>query len=276
VSDSMPSEMAEAISLMGDESKRAEIHEKLEGLGHSIDRLLKRAESDIAQKGQPKERAVPRELSLLPPADMRPSSLAVFVEFEELVCTIDTERALFPDAEGSVTDRASRQARLESLRLPLKQAMARIEQAGGGLAPGFQDFAEICCMRGVHLHVLSRGFKDVIRHFLRSAGLGHIPVLANDLVVAPGDGKWAPCFRDSTATGHDKARSMKRAVAGIADARVVLVGSFGCDLGPLEAGLAQHVYAPDGSELERSCEAGGFQIRQFAGWPALGTDLGLM
>ena len=40
----------------------------------------------------------------------------------------------------------------------------------------FAAFAEACLVKGVTLHVLSRGWKPVISHFLRSAGLGHVQV----------------------------------------------------------------------------------------------------
>ena len=56
----------------------------------------------------------------------------------------------------------------------LEHALSRLEASGAALAPGFAAFAEACLVKGVTLHVLSRGWKPVISHFLRSAGLGHV------------------------------------------------------------------------------------------------------
>ena len=58
----------------------------------------------------------------------------------------------------------------------LEHALSRLEASGAALAPGFAAFAEACLVKGVTLHVLSRGWKPVISHFLRSAGLGHVQV----------------------------------------------------------------------------------------------------
>ena len=65
-------------------------------------------------------------------------------------------------------------------RLPVHARSLRgtegVEASGAALAPGFAAFAEACLVKGVTLHVLSRGWKPVISHFLRSAGLGHVQV----------------------------------------------------------------------------------------------------
>ena len=58
----------------------------------------------------------------------------------------------------------------------LEHALSRLEASGAALALGFAAFAEACLVKGVTLHVLSRGWKPVISHFLRSAGLGHVQV----------------------------------------------------------------------------------------------------
>ena len=79
-------------------------------------------------------------------------------------------------------------------------------------------------------------------------------MLANDVAVGS-DGRWDPCFRDNSTSGHDKARSLKRALpsGGAGRPAVVLVGASACDIGVLEAGLCQHVYAVAGSPFERRC-----------------------
>jgi hypothetical protein len=108
---------------------------------------------------------------------------------------------------------------------------------------------------------------------VRAHSLLLIPqVLANDVAVS-GDGRWDPCFRDNSASGHNKARSLKRALPGGGRPTVVVVGSSACDMESLEAGLTQHVYAVTGSPFARLCDDGGFRVRAFAGWGALQKEL---
>ena len=116
----------------------------------------------------------------------------------------------------------------------LEHALSRLEASGAALAPGFAPFAEACLVKGVTLHVLSRGWKPVVSHFLRSAGLGHVQVSANNLLEQ--EGKWRFSFRDHSAAGHDKAEALRRAQrdARPAQPEALLVGRFACDLAAVQ------------------------------------------
>mmetsp|Transcript_22350 Transcript_22350/g.48785 ORF Transcript_22350/g.48785 Transcript_22350/m.48785 type:complete len:256 (+) Transcript_22350:201-968(+) len=242
---------------------RIQVDAQLSALGDSVNRLLQRAESQMKGQNPPDVR---RNLSELPE---KSTPLFIFVEFEACACTLHTEHTLAP-AAAHTDDRIVRQAELEKLRMPLSQAMRDLEAAGAALAPGFALFAEQCCLRGASLNVLSRGFKDIIRHFLRAEGLGHVQVLANDLVVPASGGAWAPCFRDNTATGHDKRRSLKRAAG---DGCTVLIGSAEDDGGVVRAGLVDLAYSVPETAFARSCRQAEIETRPFSSWEALAAEL---
>lgn len=148
----------------------AEVAEQVGALRDSIERLLVKAEaSPGALKGLPAA-VIPKELDAPPPRVAE--NLHVFCEFEACACTIDTEAVLLSGSD--LSSREARWAALSRLQLPWAEAVSRLDSAGAALADGFTEFAEYCCMRDVSLHVLSRGYKEVVRHYLRSAGLGHV------------------------------------------------------------------------------------------------------
>ena len=161
--------------------------------------------------------------------------LVIFCEFEGVACSIDTEAALVGEA-GSAGSTEERLKRLQAALAgeTLEHALSRLEAAGAALAPGFAAFAEACLVKGVTLHVLSRGWKPVVSHFLRSAGLGHVQVSANNLLEQ--EGKWRFSFRDHSAAGHDKAEALRRAQrdARPAQPEALLVGRFACDLAAVQ------------------------------------------
>jgi len=202
-------------------------------------------------------------------------ALVIFCEFEGVACSADTEAVLVGKAGGTAEERTKRlQAGLAGESL--EHALARLEAAGTVLAPGFAAFAEQCLVKGITLHVLSRGWKPLISHFLRAAGLGHVQVSANHLLVS-GEGNWRLCFRDHSVSGHDKAEALRRAQrdAHPAQPAVLLVGRFACDLAAVQAKdeLVQTVYATRDSELWVGCERAGVPVSEFGGWGALAEEV---
>ena len=136
------------------------------------------------------------------PQPRSPSS----VEFDQLAI-LDVEAALLRSDDASSLDVPAARA-CEALEEPLSDALARLDAT---LDPDFVAFCEAASVRGAALHVISRGFKPIARHFLREAGLGHVAVLANELHVGTNN-RWRVSFRDGSPSGHDKARSLKAAL----------------------------------------------------------------
>ena len=264
----MSSSMLALPSSIDDEEAFARVRDlvgaQVSELSDKVAALATRYEADLAkQKRQPELAEAPRD----------EDGLLVFVEFEALACTLDTEAALLGDSRGTADERKARFAALDGVTFEL--AMERLEAAGATLAPGFCDFAEQCLVRKVTLHILSRGWKRIIQHFLRSAGLGHVQVSANELMER--DGKWRICFRNNTDDGHDKAEAVRRVMRDQRPARprVAIIGHASCDLGPVEAEgpLVHAVYAPADSALAAACTRGGNPVNSFGAWEATAREL---
>ena len=172
--------------------------------------------------------------------------------------------------DGIIARRAARQEAYEALDEPLDAALARLDAR---LDPEFVAFCEAASVRGAALHVVSRGFKPIVRHYCREEGLGHVAVLANELHVGTNN-RWRVSFRDGSPSGHDKARSLKAALRLLdGERRVVYVGRTACDAAPVDGGLVHHLYAPAGSALGVHCERAGHAHRAFPGWTALAREL---
>lgn len=257
------------------EANQALISDQFSELGDKVQALLKRAKDGERRVNAAKtrEEAVRTDFNALPTAG---TPVALFLEVEGLAFTVnDTERAILnagkvsyldaaTDAEPSLSDR---KAALKQLQLPFTDALNTL-----ALQDEFVHFCEQCCMRRVSLTVCSRGFKPVVRNLLRSAGLGHVEVFANDVVV-DSDGRWAPSFRDDSASGHDKARSVRRALTTAAGgASVVLIGSSECDLVRRASFLARRARGPPPSAPGRaSCPRGASCEWElpFCAWPSV-------
>jgi 2-hydroxy-3-keto-5-methylthiopentenyl-1-phosphate phosphatase len=203
-------------------------------------------------------------------------SLSIFTEFDQLCLSGRVDDVLLGEeaAAAGADDKAVRLAALCRLDVPLDEAVSKLDQSGVRLREEFVDFAEMCAARRIRLLVLSRGLKPLIRQVLRDQGLGHVEVLAHDAFVEPESGKWRVSYRDESATGHDKAESMRRALqshgtkkpAGAAPS-VLLVGQYACDFAPVSAGSVDCLLAPAGSELAQRAAAEGIAHRTFNGWP---------
>ena len=246
---------------------KADIAPQMDALVEKIEALAARVERD----GVP---VPPLDLSAPPDAS---ASLAIFCEFDQLAIPLDVEAALLrsddaPSLFRSTIEKSSlfRQEAYEALEEPLLDAIARLDAT---LDPDFVAFCEAASVRGAALHVISRGFKPIARHFLREAGLGHVAVLANELHVGSNN-RWRVSFRDGSPSGHDKARSLKAALRLLdGERRVVYVGRTACDAAPVDGGLVHHLYAPTGSALGVHCERAGHAHRAFPGWTALAREL---
>ena len=251
---------------------RDHVSEQLSHLSDAMDRLAARAAADMAVR-QGSGRLLQDRQMLELGLDNAPevgSRLAVFCEFESLVVDADTETVLL--AAKPLSGRQEREAAYATLSLPMEAAVAKLDKAGVATASGFCDFAEACMVGGVSVSIVSRGFKPLIRHYLREAGLGHIAVHANDLQISR-TGMWEACFRDNTPSGHNKAESMRRALAREKGVSIVYVGWAACDFTPVQEGLVKHLYTPAGSPLAQQCDAAGVRYREFSSWGALSTEL---
>lgn len=269
-----------------DDETRAKVEAQLDDLGKAVDRLATKAEANMAE-GRPALRmrhASVQDIASLCHLDELAGGdapLSIFCEFEGLIFTVDTDEVLLTreGAEAATTATGAREKRAAAyaaLRMPLKDGLAKLEAVGGRLAPGFEDFAELCAIRSARICVLTRGLKPVVRHFLRSAGLGHIEVLGNELSVSE-EGSWRLGFRDHSDTGHSKAESIQRTLVGQQQtaARVVMLGTDSGDFDAVEAGLVQTLFAPDGSGLAARCDEAGLRRRSFVSWAALVDELQL-
>ena len=259
---------------------RDTVEQQFAELGDKVAALATRYESDSKARKEAGGRITLDLSQKVEAPSRRPpcaeDGLVIFCEFEGVACSIDTEAALVGEA-GSAGSTEERLKRLQAALAgeTLEHALSRLEAAGAALAPGFAAFAEACLVKGVTLHVLSRGWKPVVSHFLRSAGLGHVQVSANNLLEQ--EGKWRFSFRDHSAAGHDKAEALRRAQrdARPAQPEALLVGRFACDLAAAQAKdeLVRSVYAARDSELWSGCEAAGVPVREFGGWAAFAEEV---
>eukprot|EP00967_Tisochrysis_lutea_P119363 scaffold194688_cov26-Tisochrysis_lutea.AAC.1 len=231
------------------------ISDQLAALGDKVQALLERAQQE---QGSQKNATLRRmrtadmtmDLTTLPAAN---SPLAIFIEVEGLAFTVEDTEELLLDATkagaleaGDLAGRTSlerRRAALQTLSMSFSELLETLQNKGTRLQEEFVNFCEQCCIRRADVSICTRGFKDVVRQFLRTTGLGHIEVFANDVAVDH-YGKWKPCFKDDSEYGHDKARSMRRALTtGASGAKVVLIGSSICDMVRWPPVLHAHAFA---------------------------------
>lgn len=262
----------------------------LDDFGRKIDALASGVERLAAVAAKPREPANLEDLrkqvmaeanfmnaaskNLAPLPKQRGSSLTIFCECDDLCMSGDIERVLL----GEQAHTLSRDARLEALQalsMSLEEAVATLRDSGVVMRQDFIEFAEMCAVHRVRLLILSRGLKPLIRLLLRDEGLGHVEVLAHDGYVDDA-GKWHVSWRDNSESGHDKAESMRRALAQPkrpADSAVVLIGQTTCDFAPVHAGYVDTLFALPKSALASACSDAGVQHAQFAGWEGLQSAL---
>jgi HAD superfamily phosphoserine phosphatase-like hydrolase len=110
--------------------------------------------------------------------------------------------------------------------------------------PTFAPFVARCEREGASVTILSSGIEPLIQRALARNGVGHVRLLANDVVVSPNG--WTMTFRDASDNGHDKALAVRALRAE--GMRVVYVGDGHSDF---DAALASDVvFAKRGRSLE--------------------------
>jgi len=256
-------------SYMPDAAFMANFEAQLAKLQEGITKLSARAEADL-NAGKPSKlflsnpetsKKLRTELSELPTG-----TTTVFCEFDELCLQGDAEATLLG---CSIEGRDDRVAAWQSLKMPIEEAVAKLEAADVRLDPSFVEFIERCSVRRLRVCILSRGLKPLVRALLREQGIGHVEVLAHDMYVDRQTSEWKVAFRDDSETGHDKAESVRRALRNHEKAAVVLVGRTVCDYAPILAGSVDCVIAQRPSELARLCDEAGVRTRDFKGWDDL-------
>jgi len=123
--------------------------------------------------------------------------------------------------------------------------------------PSFAHFSQRCNAAGVKLTIVSSGIAPLIARALERNGLGHVPVLAND--VSTGADGWVLHFRDDSLNGHDKAAAVREAAA---HGKVAYIGDGYSDY---EAALAAELrFAKKGRSLERYLRDCGVAFTSFS------------
>ncbi len=147
---------------------------------------------------------------------------AVFVDYDGTVTSADTFDVLARQAVGedewdaidaalmagtlSLREVLRRQAAF--VRLTQREAVARLA-THAPIDPTFGDFVGRARDAGWSVTVLSSGIRSVIVPMLDAVGLGHVPVIANDVDFAPTG--WSMSFVDADDNGTDKAARVRAA-----------------------------------------------------------------
>jgi 2-hydroxy-3-keto-5-methylthiopentenyl-1-phosphate phosphatase len=197
-------------------------------------------------------------------------NVVILTEWDELCMSGDMERALLGDAKAAaVAESASaRTEALEELRMSLDDTIAALATAGVRIRDEFIDFAEACAMRRVRLVVLSKSLKPLVRQLLREQGLGHVEVLAHDMMVEPSTQQWKISLNNEGWKAEALRRCLQNARAK--PSAVVQVGRCACDLPVATGGRITGLLVPVGSELAHLAAQSGVRHREFGGWQALG------
>jgi HAD superfamily phosphoserine phosphatase-like hydrolase len=196
---------------------------------------------------------------------------AVFVDYDGTITGADTFDLLVRRAVGEEEWNAL-DAALLSGELPLREvlrrqaAFVRLTQREAlaylaehaPLDPTFADFVARCAAANWSVTVLSSGIRSIIVPLLEAAGLGHVPVIANDVDFAP-EG-WAMSFIDAVDNGTDKAA---RVVAAKAQGLPTIF--IGDGISDFDAAVAADIrYAKRGRSLEQYLGARTIAFRTFA------------
>ena len=179
-------------------------------------------------------------------------------------------RALLGDAKAAVVaeSASARTEALEELRMSLDDTIAALATAGVRIRDEFVDFAEACAMRRVRLVVLSKSLKPLVRQLLREQGLGHVEVLAHDMMVEPSTQQWKISLNNEGWKAEALRRCLQNARAK--PSAVVQIGRCACDLPVATGGRITGLLVPVGSELAHLAAQSGVRHREFGGWQALG------
>lgn len=109
---------------------------------------------------------------------------------------------------GEFTVREALTGQASRLRISLEEADAVLNRHVR-FDPSFATFVERCVAEGTRLVIVSSGAAPLIRFALERAGLGGLPLVANEIDVTS-DG-WRILFRDPSPNGTDKVSLVRAA-----------------------------------------------------------------
>lgn len=226
--------------------------------------LRKFVEDAEGERAQKVERA---DLAALP-ASVDEKTI-IFTEWDELVLHGNVEQVLLGETQAAAAGQSTdaRMEALESLNMTLEEASSALSAAGVTMREDFVDFAEMCAVKRVRLCILSRGLKPLIRLLLREQGLGHVTVLANDMIAQSGQG-WKVSLNADGWKGEAMRRELQTARKAALET-VLQIGNSACDFPVATGGNVTALITPVGSDLARICAQSGVRHREFAGWAPL-------
>ena len=193
----------------------------------------------------------------------------IVTEFDDICMNGEVDKALLGEARAAeaASGASARTDALQALRMSLEDASAHLAAAKVTLRDDFIEFAEVCGSKCVRLIILTESLKPLVRLLLREQGLGHIEVLAHDMMVSPSTTEW----KVSLNQDGWKAEAFRRALQNskTKPTAVLQVGRLASDLPVATAGKVTGLLAPVSSALNRLAVQSGLRHREFAGWEAL-------
>lgn len=187
-----------------------------------------------------------------------PAAWAIFVDFDGTITDLDTfdilvKRFAGDDAwrhteigldDGSMSLRDVLQLQASYVRGTLAE-ITTILRAEIAVDPTFAAFVASCRRRGIPVTIVSSGIAPIIRDRLDEIGLGDLPIVANEIDVAPAG--WSIRFRDADGNGTDKAAIVR--AANESGTRTMFFGDGRSDYAA--ALEADRCFAKTGLALER-------------------------
>ena len=116
----------------------------------------------------------------------------IVTEFDEICMNGEVDKALLGEARAAeaASSASARTDALQALRMSLEDASAHLAAANVTLRDDFVEFAEACACKRVRLIILTESLKPLVRLQLREQGLGHVEVLAHDMMVSSSTTEW--------------------------------------------------------------------------------------
>jgi 2-hydroxy-3-keto-5-methylthiopentenyl-1-phosphate phosphatase len=207
------------------------------------------------------------------------SAWAVFVDFDGTITDLDTfdilvKRFAGDDAwrrteigldDGSMSLRDVLQLQASYVRGTFAE-VATILRAEIAIDPTFAAFVASCRRRGIPVTIVSSGIAPIIRDRLDDIGLGDLPIVANEIDMAPGG--WSIRFRDADGNGTDKAAIVR--AARESGRRTMFFGDGRSDYAA--ALEADRCFAKTGLALERYLRERNVPFAAFASFGEIDLD----
>lgn len=205
----------------------------------------------------------------------------IFIDFDGTITDVDTFDVLVRRAGGAELW-AEIERRFGAREITLREALereaafVRIDKAEGiriwdeatNIDPHFAEFVRVQRERGAILTVVSAGVETLIRHALEHAGLGDLPVVANDVDFDPNG--WKFRFRDDSPDGLYKEKYVQAARAR--GAHTVYIGDGISDFRAVHD--ADRRFAKRGRSLERYLREVGLEFTAFSTFEQINSRLG--